>query len=138
MNIPHMNNRPIIEAMPPAELIKNELEARNWKQEDLAEILGRTSTDVSNLVNGKRAINAKLANELGEAFGTGAQFWINLEGLYQISKISTDTSIARRAKLFDMYPVKEMIKRHWIEGSDNIDVLEKTTFLLPSRWANIP
>jgi HTH-type transcriptional regulator / antitoxin HigA len=120
-----MNNRPIIEAISPAELIKEELEARGWRQEDLAEILGRTSTDVSNLVNGKRAINAELAKELGEAFGTGAEFWLNLEGLYQLSKIKTDNTISRRAHLFEMFPVKEMIKRHWIESSDNIDVLEK-------------
>lgn len=33
--------------------------------------------------------------------------------------------VARRAKLYGMGPIKEMIKRSWIEHSPNIDVLEE-------------
>src|SRR5262245_28749675 len=75
-----MSERIPAEVFPPGEFIKEELEAREWTQADLAEILGRPPRLVSEIINGKRAISPETAKGLGEAFGTGAQFWMNLEG----------------------------------------------------------
>ena len=50
---------------------------------------------------------------------------MNLESVYQLWHISsTDTVISRRAKLYSIAPIKEITKRHWIEPSENIEVLE--------------
>jgi HTH-type transcriptional regulator / antitoxin HigA len=75
---------------PPGEAIKEELEARGWSQVELADIMGRPSHVVRELVSGKRAITPEIAKGLGAAFGTGATFWINLEGGYQLSKTVHD------------------------------------------------
>jgi HTH-type transcriptional regulator/antitoxin HigA len=123
-----MMERTPAEVFSPGELIKDEMEARGWSQIELAEVLGRPGRLVSELIAGKRAITPETAKGLGQAFGTGAQFWLNMESSYQLSKVKGDSSnaVARRAKLYEMAPVKEMTRRSWIQPTDNIDVLEKS------------
>lgn len=113
------------EIFPPGEFIKEELEARGWTQEDLAEIMGRQSSVISGLVNGKRAVSPDIASDLAATFGTTAQFWMNLETAYQLfTESREDETVVRKARLYAKAPIKEMIKRGWIEGSKNLDVLE--------------
>ena len=131
------------EVFSPGELIKDEIEARSWSQIELAEVLGRPGRLVSELIAGKRAITPETAKGLGEAFGTGAQFWMNMESSYQLSKVKGDGSnaVGRRAKLYEWAPVKEMTKRQWIQPTENIDVLEKSIcgfFGAPSLDAPLP
>ncbi|MDN7506625.1 HigA family addiction module antitoxin [Burkholderia orbicola] len=115
----------VAEVFPPGEFLKEELEARDWSQVELAEIMGRPSRVVSEVIAGKRAITPETAVALGEALGTGAEFWMNLESQYQLSKVRSEpNTISRRAKLYNMFPVREMIKRGWVEASSNLDLLE--------------
>ncbi len=121
-----MDTRRIAEAFPPGEFVKEELEARGWTQDDLAEILGRQRSVVSAIVNGRRVLSPEIAQDLGDAFGTHPQFWMNLETAYRLhTKARADETVSRRARLFEMAPVKEMIKRNWIGPSKDVDVLEK-------------
>lgn len=129
-----MVERNIVEAFPPGEFLKEELEARNWSQTELAEVIGRPAPVVSDLVIGKRQITPEIAKDLGEAFGTSAEYWMNLESSYQLWKIRKikdgDSTISRRSRLYQMAPIKEMVKRHWIEPSENIEVLENRVKIL--------
>ncbi|MCI0333556.1 MAG: helix-turn-helix domain-containing protein, partial [Planctomycetes bacterium] len=59
-----------VEFFPPGEFIRDELEARNWTQEDLAEILGRPLRSVNQIIAGKKAVTPQTAQELAAAFGT--------------------------------------------------------------------
>lgn len=121
-----MSDRKPIEVFPPGEFIREELEARGWTQEVLADILGRPARLVSEIVNGKRAISPETARGLGDAFGTGAQVWMNLETAYQLSRVQErDDAVARRARLYDVAPVREMLRRNWLEHSNSVDVLER-------------
>jgi HTH-type transcriptional regulator/antitoxin HigA len=121
-----MNSRIPAEVFPPGDFIKEELEAREWTQTDLAEILGRPQRLVSEIINGKRAISPETAKGLGEAFGTGAQFWMNLESAYQLARTKNpDDDVARKASLYSKAPIQEMLRRRWIEPSNSIDILEK-------------
>lgn len=121
-----MGMRKIAEVFPPGDFLKEELEARGWSQIELAEVLGRPARVVSEIISGKRAITPETARGLGEALSTGAQFWMNLESSWQLSKVKLEAnSIARRANLYSKFPVKDMIKRGWIRATDNLDVLEK-------------
>jgi HTH-type transcriptional regulator/antitoxin HigA len=118
--------REAAEIFPPGEFIKDELEARGWSQVDLAEILGRHPNQVNKIIQGTQAITPETAKQLADAFGTSAQLWLNLESAYQLSQITVDTNaVARRAKLFDTFPVREILRRGWVETSENISVLEK-------------
>ncbi len=121
-----MNNRRAAEVFPPGEFILEELEARGWSQIDLAEIIGRHPNQVSLILQGKQSVTPETAKQLAAAFGTSAELWLNLESAYQLSLIkANDNLVSRKAKLYELFPVREMIKRQWIEPSNNIEVLEK-------------
>ncbi|HEX4136634.1 MAG TPA: HigA family addiction module antitoxin [Bryobacteraceae bacterium] len=121
-----MGNRTPAEVFAPGEFINEELEARGWSQVELAEVMDRPARLISELVAGKRAITPETAKGLGAAFGTGPQFWMNLERDFRLAHaVHDDAGVERRSKLYAKAPVKEMVNRRWIEPSDNIDVLEK-------------
>lgn len=120
-----MTERQMAEVFPPGEFIKEEIDARGWTQNDLADITGKSVRLVSEVILGKRALTPDTAQALADALGTSAQFWMNMESAYQLSKLKTDAApVARRAKLYSFFPVKEMLKRGWIEATESLDVLE--------------
>lgn len=121
-----MDERKIAEVFPPGEFIEEELEARGWSQIDLTDITGLAPAAISQLITGKRPISPEIAKIFANVFGTSAQFWMNLETTYRLSRTKDiDSTIARKARLYQIAPVKEMIKRRWLESSENIDVLEE-------------
>ena len=120
-----MSQRMPVEVFPPGDFIREELEERSWTQEVLAEVLGTSLRLVNEIITGRRAITPATARALGEAFDTGPTVWMNLESAYRLSQVKPrDDLVARRAKLYGMAPIKEMIKRNWIEHSPNVDILE--------------
>jgi HTH-type transcriptional regulator/antitoxin HigA len=91
--------RPVAEVFPPGEFINDELQARGWTQTDLARILGRPLQTVNAIINGKKAITSQTAWELGAAFGTSPEFWMNLETAYRMAQVrEVDPGIAERAR----------------------------------------
>lgn len=121
-----MANRTPAEVFSPGDFISEELEARGWSQIELAEVMSRPARLISELISGKRAITPETAKGLGAAFGTGPEFWMNLERDYRLAHaVHDDVGVERRAKIYTKAPVKEMVKRGWIEPSGNIDVLEQ-------------
>lgn len=116
----------VAEIFPPGDFLREELEARGWTQTELAEIIGRPVRLINEIIAGKKTITPETAIQLGDSLGTGPELWMNLESQYQLSKVrSAGGSIARRADLYGQFPVREMIKRGWIESSKNIEVLEQ-------------
>jgi HTH-type transcriptional regulator / antitoxin HigA len=113
------------EVFPPGEFLRDELEAREWTQTEFAEILGRPVRLVNEILAGKRAITPQTANEIAAALGTSPEFWLNLEAAYQLSKTQpAPERIAREAALRERFPIREMIRRGWLENSENVSVLE--------------
>lgn len=112
------------ESFPPGDVIKEEMDARGWSQVELAEILGRPARLVNELLAGKRAITPETAQGLAAAFGTPAEFWMNLESQWQLAKIKVDDAVARRSRLYAKFPVKDMIRRGWISATKSLDQLE--------------
>ena len=121
-----MNARVPAEVFPPGEFLREELEAREWSQQELADILGRPARLISEVIAGKRAITPETARGLADAFGISAEYWMNLESQYQLSKVKIDNNnVARKSYLYSKFPVREMLKRGWIRTSENINVLEQ-------------
>ena len=124
-----MPNRVAAEVFPPGEFIREELEARGWTQGDLAQIMGRPLRLVNELIAGKKQITPETARGLAKAFGDDdALYWMNLDSSYRLAHTApADEAVGRRARLYSLFPVREMIKRKWIEASDNLDVVEHRT-----------
>lgn len=114
------------ETFSPGEFIRDELEARGWTQADLAQIMGRPLRLVNELIAGKKQITPDTARGLSQAFGDDDPlYWMNLDSAYRLANSQpADESVARRSKLYSRFPVRELMKRNWIEPSDNLDVVE--------------
>lgn len=104
--------------VPPGRIIRRELEARGWRQKDLAQIMGRPEQAISEIVNSKKRITAETARELASAFGTSIDFWINLENHY----CETDDAFRQQSEtplLIDVFAkllsqVRQLAQReHW-------------------------
>jgi addiction module HigA family antidote len=84
----------------PGRLLKRELAARALSANRLALDLGVPSGRITDILNGRRAISADTALRLGRYFGNGAQFWIDLQGQYDIAVAERESGaeIARRVR----------------------------------------
>lgn len=114
------------EIFSPGEFLGDELLARNWTQTEFAEIIGRPVRLVNEIILGKKSITPETALQFAEGLDTSPELWMNLESQYQLSKVNPiDNSIKRKAQLRERFPVREMIKRGWVDSSTNIEILEK-------------
>jgi HTH-type transcriptional regulator/antitoxin HigA len=103
----------------PGFFIREELEARGWNQRDLAYILDTPEQAVNMIIAGKRGVSPEMAKALGEAFEVHPDFFANLQKAYDMSRArDPDPGIGKRARLQSVYPVREMIKRGWLEDTD--------------------
>lgn len=120
-------NKQIPNISHPGELIREELEGRGWTVSDLAQIMGRPAGVISEILNGKKSITPTTAKELGEAFGTAAEFWINLESMWQLSRAEgPNGAVKERAAIYQLAPVREMARRGWIKKCESPEELSAT------------
>ncbi|MBF0564809.1 MAG: HigA family addiction module antidote protein [Nitrospirae bacterium] len=89
-----MTDRRVAEVFSPGEFIQEELEARNWSRADLAAITGCRPDVINEIITGERTITQETAEVLAEAFGTSAQYWMNLEGAYRLHYIAGIASLS--------------------------------------------
>lgn len=124
----------------PGVYIREELEAREWTQRDLAYILGMTEQQLSPIIAGKRAVSPDMARMFGDAFGVPAEFFANLQKQYELSHAKEpDPGVRFRAEIQSVYPLREMIRRGWIEDSDSALLeLQITRFFEAGSRAEVP
>lgn len=122
-----MNKFTPAEVFSPGDFLRDELDARGWTQAEFAEIIGSSTRLVNEIIAGKRSVTPETAVNLAAALGTSAQVWMNLESAYQLSKVAPRAErISREANLREKFPVREMIKRGWIQPTKSFDDLEKS------------
>jgi HTH-type transcriptional regulator / antitoxin HigA len=103
----------------PGVYIKEELEARNWNQRDLAFILNCPEQSLTLLLTGKKGVSLDMAKALGNAFNVNPQFFMNLQHAFDLEHApEPNPGVAKRAAIQLAYPVREMIKRDWIKTGD--------------------
>jgi addiction module HigA family antidote len=87
----------------PGRLLRRELEARALSANRLALDIGVPSGRVTDILNGRRSITADTAVRLGRYFGNSAQFWLDLQGQYDIAVVERKKGgeIARRVRPAD-------------------------------------
>ena len=73
-----------VTAIHPGEHLAEELEALDMSAAELARKIGVPTNRVTQILNGTRAVTGDTALRLGHFFGTSAQFWLNLQSLYDL------------------------------------------------------
>lgn len=66
----------------PGDIIKRDLEALSWTQDDLARIIGMSNKAINEIITNKTPINIEIAKLLSKSFGQSPQFWINADTQY--------------------------------------------------------
>jgi antitoxin HigA-1 len=73
-----------IAAIHPGEHLAEELEALDLSAAELARKMRVSTNRVTQILNGTRSITGDTALRLAHFFGTSAQFWLNLQSLYDL------------------------------------------------------
>jgi addiction module HigA family antidote len=72
------------QAIHPGEHLAEQLEALKMSAAELARQLKVPTNRITYILNGQRAITGDTALRLGHFFGTSAEFWLNLQKLYEL------------------------------------------------------
>ena len=73
-----------ISAIHPGEHLAEELKELDMSAAELARQLDVPTNRVTEILNGRRAITGDTALRLAHFFGTTAEFWLNLQSLYEL------------------------------------------------------
>ena len=68
----------------PGEHLAEELKALNMSAAELARKINVPTNRITQILNGTRAITGDTALRLAHFFGTSAEFWLNLQSLYEL------------------------------------------------------
>lgn len=79
-----MNSRSV-RPVHPGHVLRREMAARGLSGNKLALTLRVPSGRIAAILNGKRAVRAETALRLARHFGVSAQFWMNLQGRYDLA-----------------------------------------------------
>jgi addiction module HigA family antidote len=71
-------------AIHPGEHLAEELKELGMSAAELARKLGVPTNRVTGILNRQRAITGDTALRLGHFFGMSAEFWLNLQSLYEL------------------------------------------------------
>src|SRR3989304_865330 len=84
-----INDRPRVWsdlAVPPGELLQEELDAIGMTQQEFAMRTGRPAQVINEIIRDKKRITHETALEFEKVLGIPAYFWVNLEADYQLTQ----------------------------------------------------
>jgi len=71
-------------AIHPGEHLAEELKALNISAAELARKIDVPTNRITAILHGRRAVTGDTALRLAHFFGTSAEFWLNLQSLYEL------------------------------------------------------
>ena len=75
----------------PGEILRDEfLGPLGMSGHALSQAIRVSATRVNDIVNGKRGITANTALRLARYFGNSPEFWLNLQGSYEVSRVMAE------------------------------------------------
>src|SRR5580658_10926633 len=73
-----------VTAIHPGEHLAEELKELGMRPAALARKLGVPTNRITGILNGQRAVTGDTALRFAHFFGTSAEFWLNLQSLYEL------------------------------------------------------
>jgi addiction module HigA family antidote len=84
-------------AIHPGEHLQQELEALSMSAAAFARKIEVPANRITQILKGERDITADTAMRLGHFFGTSAQFWMNLQSIYDLRLAQERNGLAIKA-----------------------------------------
>lgn len=115
------------EAIPPGAYIREKMEAKGWTQADLAYALGfKQAASVNQILNNKRSISPNLARSLALAFDCDPVEIAKIQADWDVQEADIpDPTISVRGRILSRYPLREMVKRGWVDPNYGNGTLEE-------------
>ena len=92
-------------AIHPGEIIKDELDAREMKQKELASLMSMPTSVLNDIINGLRALTPEVPVLLQEILGIDASYWLSLQNQYDIDQANINKKIVERKKNIEIWKV---------------------------------
>lgn len=112
----------------PGYFIKEQLEYRNWTQDELAEIMGVTLKHVNRILKDKQQITLETAKVLAEVFDTTPNYWLNLDANYRLwldtKQSEKEKQAELKANIYERMPIRDMVVKNWIPSFSNVYELQ--------------
>lgn len=113
----------------PGYFIREQMEYRNWTQEDLSEVLSLTTKHVNKILQDKQPITLEMAKVLAKVFESSPQYWLNLDANYRLwlssEKTEKEINADIKSKIYERMPIKDMVAKGWISSFNSSMDLEK-------------
>lgn len=110
----------------PGEVLREMLRLKGWTQEELALITGRSRQTIMGIATDKSGVTPDMAVSLTAAFGGDPFDWLTLDAAYRLAQVSRNPGeIEKRARLFNLAPVRDMQRRGWIGETIDSGELEQ-------------
>lgn len=110
----------------PGQFLQWLLATRGWTQEVLATVLEVSPSHVGRIVTDRQSIDAARALALSEVFQVPPEAFLDLQRRYDLAqariKSRPDPQRAVRAQLYADLPVKEMVRRGWLDIDDVLNM----------------
>lgn len=103
----------------PGYFIREQMDLRNWTQEDMADIMGVSVKHINKILNNSQPLTLDISKILGEIFDTSPHYWINIDTGYRLWKTQekSEKELAADVKgiIYERMPVNDMVKKGWLK-----------------------
>jgi addiction module HigA family antidote len=104
-----------VTAIHPGEHLAEELKELSMSAAELARNLGVPTNRVTGILNGQRAITGDTALRLAHFFGTSAEFWLNLQSLYELRL--AEKKVGKSIRALPQLKVPKLLKGRDLESA---------------------
>lgn len=114
-------------AVPPGDVLLEELEALGMSQVELHQRTGISKKTLNQIIKGKAPITPETALKFERVLHVPARLWNNLERQYQedLARLAARSDLSKDLAWCDCLPLKEMQQRGWLpDCSDKVAQLE--------------
>ena len=128
-------------AVHPGEILEEYLNTLGISQTELADRTGLAGKTINEIIKGKAPVTSRTALILERTIGHPAQFWSNLQQLYDETqaRLADQKQLESGLEWLKRFPVREMVKNGWIKalqdkGKQLAELLRFFGVASPAQW----
>lgn len=110
----------------PGEFVRNAMSEKGWTQTDLAYAIGTSTAAINQILSGKRGISGNMARALSVALDRSAEEFARIQAEWDVNQAEPpEASVESRSRILTRYPLRDMVKRGWVDPERSQDPLEQ-------------